>query len=125
MSVKFFGTSFAIMMMMAVVDSIFQQSVTGFSNLNNVLSMDLVTWKEFLIVKIPVPDFDWFNSLYNVLSFNFFFLAGDWGGQFIRLIGFTWIIAAFAWAFVVNVLPIMLELVKATAATLQALNPFS
>ncbi len=112
-------------MLMAVIDSIFQQSITGFSDLNNVLSMDLVTWKEFLIVKIPVPDFDWFNSLYNVLSFNFFFFAGEWGGQFIRLIGVMWITAAFAWAFVVVILPIMLRLVEATAATLQALNPFS
>ncbi len=125
MSVKFFGTAFATMMLMAIADSIFQLSITGFSDLNNILSMDLVTWKEFLIVKIPVPDFDWFNSLYNVLSFNFFFLAGEWGGQFIRLIAFTWIIAAFAWAFVTTVLPIMLRLVEATAATLQALNPFS
>ncbi len=111
-------------MLMAIADSIFQLSITGFSDLNNLLTMDLITWKEFFIIKIPVPDFDWFDSLYNVLSFNFFFLAGDWGGQWIRLIGFTWIIAAFAWAFVTTVLPIMIELVKATAATLQAINPF-
>lgn len=124
MSVKFFGTAFSAMMLMAIADSIFQQSLTGFSDLNNILSMDLVTWKEFLIVKIPVPDFDWFNSLYNVLSFNFFFLAGEWA-QFIRLIGIMWITAAFGWAFVTVVLPIMLRLVEATAATLQALNPFS
>lgn len=125
MSVKFFGTAFSLMMLMAIVDSIFQQSITGFSDLNNILSMDFVTWKEFLIVKIPVPDFDWFNSLYNVLSFNFFFFAGEWGGQFIRLIGVMWITGAFAWAFIVVILPIMLRLVEATAATLQALNPFS
>jgi len=53
MSVKFFGTAFSTMMLMAIADSIFQLSITGFSDLNNVLSMDLVTWKEFLIVKIP------------------------------------------------------------------------
>lgn len=124
MSVKFFGAAFATMMLMAIADSIFNQSTAGFSNLNTVLSMDLVTWEEFVIVKIPVPKFDWFNALYALLSFNFFFLAGDWGGQYIRLIGVVWITASFAWAFFINVLPVLLRLVEATAATLRALNPF-
>lgn len=125
MTVKFFGTGFGIMMIFAIIDSWAQVSIGGFSDLNNIMTFDLIDWKEFLIVKIPVLDLDWFVSLGNVLSFNVFFLAGNWGGQWIRLIGVLWITAAFTWAFITILLPILIELVKATASTFNALNPFS
>ncbi len=126
MTVKFFGSGFAAMMIVSIADAIFNLSFGGgFSDLNNVLSMDIVSWKDFLVVSVPVPKLDWFNSLYNVLSFNVFFFAGDWGGQYIRLIGALWISAAFVWAFFTQILPIMIELIKAAAGALNALNPFS
>ena len=126
MTVKFFGAGYVAMMIVSIVDAIFNLAFgTDFSHLNTVLSFDLVEWKDFLIVSVPTPKLDWFTALAGVLSFDVFFFAGDWGGQYLRLIGALWITGSFVWAFFTQILPIMIELVKAAAGALNALNPFS
>ncbi len=124
MTVKFYGSTFAIIMIFAIIDTWMASASGDFSDFNNMITFDLIDWKEFLIVKIPVLDLDWFVSVGNVLSLNYFFFAGEWGGQWIRLISLLWIGAAYLWAFVTILLPILIELVKATANAFQAINPF-
>jgi hypothetical protein len=123
MGVKFFISGWFVWAIMVVVNSIFQQAMTGISDMNTVLSLGVIRWTEIANIPIPVPNFGWFQSVYALISWDFFFLSGVL--NFVRILGFLWLMAGFAWGFWTTFLPVLLRLVEASASFIRALNPLN
>lgn len=95
----------------------------GQSDLNVALSMQVLEFKQVFFIPIPVPSLDWFNSMFNLSTWNFSFFSGN--AQWLRwFIGLP-ILGALAWGFITTVLPTVIAGISALANALNAINPFS
>lgn len=124
MSAKGFAFLFFTWLVMAVIDSILQGSFTGESNLNVILSMDFIEFKNFLFIPIPTPNFALLTSIWNLATWNFFFFDNT-PGIFIRMFSGLILMAFLVWAIYTQLLPIIVLIATSIGSLIRSVNPFS
>jgi len=124
MSAKSFAWLFGTWLVMASIDSILQGTFTGESNLNVILSLDFIEWKDFLFIPIPTPNLALLSAIWNLATWNFFFFDNT-PGIFVRMFTGLLMMSVMVWAVYTQLLPILISVVTATGSLIRSLNPFS
>ncbi len=123
MSYKGFMIIFLTWLTFASLDSWFSGSLTGESNINTLLQLEFVEWKDFLFIPIPVPNFTFLTVMWSLGTLNFFFFNGAL--EWIRAFAALTIMSGLIFVIYTMFVPIFISLVSAVGTVLRSINPFS
>ncbi len=123
MSSRGFQAAFLFWIVFIVLDSMFAGTFTGTSNLNALLNLNFIEWKDFLFIPIPVPNFSFLTTLWNLATWNLFFFSGP--TEWVRLILALTIMSGLVWAIYTQLIPVFIGAISAVGSVLRAANPFS
>ena len=109
-----------------VCHTVMQGSMAEKPDLLIVLSMRVVTFKQWLGIPLPWPNIEWIESAWNLATWNFSFFQGNL--QWLRAFPGFPLMAYLSWGFYSNILPTLITgvsaLVNFLANIVTALNPF-
>ena len=110
---------------MMLFDAVGQGSMGDTGHLTSALTLQVIKTQTFFGVGIPLPNLEWLEAVWGILSWNFFFdfEAGLW----LRLFAASTVQAVLLWGFVTQVLPVVISGISAfvnfVINAASALNP--
>ena len=107
------ATWYAFFMFVAVtamfIDHIGRGAVGDTSALSQALSISVLRETSFLGVSVPIPDFGWVSAVWQILTWDYFFLNFD-GGKWVRMFVALPIQGIALWGFCTQIVPIFVAL---------------
>lgn len=109
MGALLFAFLVSMIITLGYVDALTSQSIAGTqSSVNVLLGFQFITWIDiFGPINIPWINDDWIAALWDAVTWNFWFFSGI--GEHIRTLIALVVTSLAGWAFVVNILPILLS----------------
>ncbi len=95
-------------------------TIEGKSDLNIILSFKIVEFKDFLFLKYPSLNTDYFGALWNIGTWNFWFFDGL--QQHIRLFTGLVLTAFLSWGVITVLIPIGLQTVSVMIQGVRAIR---
>ena len=108
MSAKTYGWAVFIWTVLMFIDAIGQGAMGDTSDLITVLTLKVLHIRPILGVPLPIPNLEWFDAVWTLLSWDFFYFDNDFG-MWLRLFVCLPIMGLLLWGFVTVVLPVVLS----------------
>lgn len=124
MSVTYYLWAIGTWVIMGFVGGMIDGVFFGGDDLNVVVNLQVIQFKEFLSIPMPVPNLDFFSSLGNLAIWNLSVFNNTFGDIVRLLIGIP-IMGSLIYAVMKDMLPILISSVQAIANLVDAVNPFS
>ncbi len=124
MSAKIFAWISISWLTFAFSDWVINNLVGTTSDIDVIFSFELVQAKEFLGVTFPIPNFDYFTSLWNLAAWNFWFFETD-PTFWVRFFFGVPTIGIMIFYLYNNLLPVFINFAGAAGNIVRAVNPLS
>ena len=113
-------------MMMMFIDAVGQGAMGNTGNLTNAITLQVLKTQTFMGVGIPLPNLDWLDAVWGMMSWCYFFFDFD-AGKWLRLFLGLPVQGTLLWGFVTQVLPVIITGISAFVSFLinfgSAINP--
>jgi len=123
MSAKLFMTFSLGWLIFFFLDALTAQAFTTQSSvLNDIFTTDLIAWKTFLIIDIPLPNLSFIPSILRAATSDFWFFTGVtfWVRWFVSLV----ILAGIIYGITIQIAPILASLIAGIGSMVRSFSPF-
>ncbi len=105
------------------LDALTAQGFSGQDSvLNDIVNIDLIESKDFVIVSVPLPNLSFFPAAMGAMTADFWFFTGAmaWVRWFIVLV----LMMGFIWGMITVIGPLLVGLITGLGQMVRNLNPF-
>ena len=113
-------------LMLMFIDAVGQGAMGDTGPLTQAITLQVLKTQTFMGVGIPLPNLEWLNAVWGMLSWGYFFFDFE-AGMWLRLFLASAVQGVLLWGFVTQVMPVVISGIAAFVSFLinftSALNP--